>query len=270
MFDFINLESVFLLLTLGIFAGLMAGLLGVGGGLMIVPALIFYFEKLGFSENYLTQMAIATSLSTIIFTSISSIRTHYNNGLVQWPLVINLTIGIAFGASLGALFASYLKGQLLQLLFGVFAILVAAQMLIQFTPKQSKMPGKIGQYLSGLFIAFISAVFGIGGGSLSVPTLIWFGVDMKKAVAISAACGLPIAFFSVLAFIYTGLQQQALPAGSIGFVYLPALLCISASSVIAAHFGARLAHRLPDKNLKQIFALFLFIIGLRLIVGSLI
>lgn len=280
MFEFITIQSIFLLLSLGVFAGLMAGLLGVGGGLVIVPALIFYFEKIGFSAIFLTQMAVATSLATIIFTSLSSVRSHHKNGSVDWLLVKNLAVGLAIGGLLGALFASLLKGVFLQLLFGVFAVLMSVHMFMQLKPKQSsnkfeqetttkKMPGKLGQYVTGLFIAFISAIFGIGGGSLSVPTLSWFGVDMKKAVAVSAACGLPIALFSVLGFIYAGLQRDDLPEGSLGFVYLPALFCISASSMIAAHFGAQLAHKLPAKKLKQIFSLFLFIIGLRLIVGSL-
>jgi len=269
MFEFLTYDSIFLLLVLGLFAGLMAGLLGVGGGLIIVPALIFYFEKLDFPEIYLTQMAVATSLATIIFTSLSSVRSHHKQGLVDWPLVKTLSVGLAAGAMVGALFASKLSGQFLQLLFGIFALVVSGQMVIQFQPAASKLPGKFGQYISGVVIAFVSALFGIGGGSLSVPTLTWFGLDMKRAVAVSAACGIPIAVFSVAGFIYTGYQQPDLPEASIGFVYLPALLCIGASSVVTAHFGALLAHRLPAKKLKQIFALFLFIIGLRLIVGSL-
>jgi uncharacterized membrane protein YfcA len=273
MFDLVSPENLFLLISLGLFAGLMAGLLGVGGGLVIVPALIFIFEKNAFAESYVTQMAVATSLATIIFTSISSIRSHHNNGLVEWTLVKNLTVGLVFGAVLGAFFASAISGKLLQLLFGIFAILVALQMWMnlasKLNTKQSNMPNKVGQAFSGLCIAFVSALFGIGGGSLSVPTLTWFGLDMKKAVAVSAACGLPIAVFSVVGFIATGLQVNELPEGSLGYVYLPALLCISVASVVTAHFGAQLAHKLPAQKLKQIFALFLFIIGLRLIVSSL-
>lgn len=268
MFDFIAIEIIIFLLALGAFGGLMAGLLGIGGGLIIVPALIFYFEKINFSEDYLTQMAVTTSLATMIFTSFSSIRSHHNNGLVDWVLVKNLTLGLAVGAVLGALFASRLSGVLLQLLFGLFAILVAAQMFLNLQPKQSSMPGKLGLWFSGLLIAFVSAIFGIGGGSLSVPTLTWFGVDIKKAVAVSAACGLPIALFSVIGFMFSSVGRVDLPAHSIGFVYIPALVCISVASMITAHLGAQLAHRLPAKQLKQIFALFLFIVGLELIVGS--
>jgi len=267
LFD-LTLEYLFLLLLVGAFAGLIAGLLGVGGGLIIVPALIMVFERLGFSENYLTQMAIATSLATIIFTSMSSIRTHHRANLVLWPLVKTLSVGLFFGALLGALFASSLSGRVLQFAIGSFALLVAIQMFFQLKPEQGTLPSRFVQYVSGVVIAFVSAVFGIGGGSLSVPALVWFGLTMKHAVAVSAACGLPIAIFSVIGFIFSAWGRNDLPNGSIGFIYLPALIVITLTSTVMAHFGAKLAHRLPAKNLKKIFSLLLFVIGLKFIVTS--
>ncbi len=266
----IELDSFLMLAALGLFSGLMAGLLGVGGGLIIVPALIVLFEDMNFSSGYLTQMAVATSLATIIFTSLSSIRTHHSAGLIDWGLVTHLSVGLFFGALLGAFFAVTLSGIFLQLLFGVFAVMVALQMFVQLQPKSGQLPGRPSQYLSGMLIAYVSAIFGIGGGSLSVPTLVWFGLDMKRAVAISAACGLPIAVFGVTGFILASWSRDDLPAYSIGLVYLPALLAITLSSIISAHFGAKLAHRLPAKNLKKIFGAFLLIIGIRFIVISLL
>lgn len=264
----LTLESIALLLVLGSFAGLMAGLLGVGGGLIIVPALILFFESLGFSQSYLTQMALATSLATIIFTSLSSIRTHQLAGLIDWQLVKNISVGLCLGAVVGALFATTISGRFLQLGFGIFAVLIALQMFLQLKPKQAAMPNKFGQYLGGIIVAFISAIFGIGGGSLSVPMLSWFGLEMKKSVAVSAACGLPIAIFSVGGFVVAGWGRSNFPAGTYGFVYLPALLVISITSIIFAHFGAKLAHRLPAQQLKHIFGLFLLVVGLRFIVLS--
>lgn len=269
MLSAITFEIVLVLLLLGIFAGIMAGLLGVGGGLIIVPALVFLFEYWQFSSSYLTQMAVATSLGTIIFTSISSVFSHHKHGLIDWKLVFHLSIGISLGALAGAFIASQLVGNLLRLLFGMFALLVAAQMFFGFRPKaQRHLPGMFGQGVSGFFIAVISSIFGIGGGSLTVPLLSYFGVDMKRSVAVSAACGFPIALFAVLGFIAAGQGLENLPEGSVGYLYLPALVIISIGSVLAAPLGASLAYRLPAAKLKRIFSLFLSIVGLRLIVSS--
>lgn len=263
-------DIIALLLLLGVFAGVMAGLLGVGGGLIIVPALIFFFEAWQFPETILTQMAVASSLATIVFTSLSSVYAHHKNALVDWPLTGTLTVGIALGAVAGAFVASLLAGNMLRLLFGVFAIGVALQIYFELAPQGArKLPGKLGKIISGFAIALFSAIFGIGGGSLSVPLLTYFGVNIKKSVAVSAACGFPIALFSVLGFIVLGLQEQDLPEGSLGFVFWPAVLIISLASVLSAPLGANLAASLPAKKLKRIFALFLSLVGVRLIVSSL-
>ncbi len=266
MFDLLFSQLGVILIFLGLFSGLMAGLLGVGGGLIIVPVLIIIFEQQNFPVVYLSQMAVATSLTTIIFTSMSSIRSHHQAQIIDWSVVFRLSTGIVVGAILGALFASKITGVLLQALFGIFAVLVSLQMVFSLKPKAGRaLPGKLGLGISGSVIAAVSALFGIGGGSLSVPLLSWFGVEMKKAVAISSACGLPIAFFASAGFILAGWKITDFPAGTFAYIYWPAVLLISSVSMITAHYGARLAQRLPAQKLKQIFAVFLFIIGVRFI-----
>lgn len=268
MFQMLDLLPIFL--VLGIFAGLMAGLLGLGGGLIIVPALIFIFARQGFDSNYLTQMAVASSLASVIFTSLSAIRTHNKGGMIQWPIFRWLSVGIVFGAVAGAYLATGLKGEYLQALFGIFAISIAAQMIFGRRPKPGRgVPKAVVLNAAGIFIGLISAVFGIGGGSLTVPLLTWFNIDMKKVVATSAACTLPIAIFGVLGFISSGWHLTDLPDGSTAYVYWPAVIGISLTSIVSAHFGAKLAHRLPSDLLKKLFAAFLFMMGLRFILNAL-
>lgn len=252
-----------LYLLLGSGAGVLAGLFGVGGGLIIVPVLVLSFGAQGFSPEVLTHLAVGTSLATIVFTSINSILTHHRKGAVRWPMVLWMTIGILLGAALGSLTAAALQGAMLQRIIGIFAIVMAVQMAFDMRPKASTgQPGKPGLSLAGVVIGWASAIFGIGGGSLSVPYLSWRGLPMQQAVATSAACGLPIALCSALSFMIVGWNEAHLPAWSLGFVYLPAMLGIAATSMFFARLGAHLAHRLPPRLLKRLFALQLFGVGL--------
>ncbi|MBI7216815.1 sulfite exporter TauE/SafE family protein [Pseudomonas aeruginosa] len=252
-----------LYIVLGACAGVLAGLFGVGGGLIIVPALVFSFTAHGFGGDVLTQMAVGTSLATIVFTSINSILEHHRRGAVRWPVFVWMTLGILIGSALGALTAAQIKGPLLQKIIGVFAILVALQMVLDLKPKGSReVPGKGGLTLAGAVIGWASAIFGIGGGSLTVPFLSWRSVPMQQAVATSSACGLPIAISGALSFIAVGWHNPQLPEWSLGYVYLPALVGIAATSMLFARFGARLAHRLSPRVLKRLFALLLFSVGI--------
>ena len=177
-------------LILGGFAGTLAGLFGVGGGMIIVPVLVYSFALQGFSPEVLTHMAVGTSLATIVFTSINAVRAHHRLGAVRWPLFVWMTLGIVVGSVLGALTAAYISGPALQKIIGVFAILVAAQMAFKLQPKAAlDVPGKPTLTLAGGFIGWASAIFGIGGGSLTVPFLVWRSVPMQQAVATSSACG---------------------------------------------------------------------------------
>jgi len=264
-----TLIGIFILyLILGALAGTMAGLFGLGGGLIIVPVLIFSFGFQGFSSEIAAHLAIGTSLATIVFTSISSIRTHHLHGAVRWELVRPMTVGIIIGALAGAWTASLLSGPMLKTIIGVFAILVALKMLLEANPKPGRdVPGKTGLGVAGGFVGWASAIFGIGGGTLSVPYLTWCNVRMQQAVATSAACGLPIALAGAAGNIWTGWQNPELPDLSVGFIYLPALVGIVATSVFFARIGAKLAHKLDGRLLKRIFAVVLIIVGLRFLLS---
>lgn len=252
-----------LYLALGACAGVLAGLFGVGGGIIIVPVLVFSFTLQGFDASVLTHLAVGTSLATIIFTSINAIREHHRRGAVQWVIVGWMTPGILVGAAIGAKTASLIQGPMLQKIIGVFALIIAVQMALDLKPKASRsIPGKFGLGIAGTFIGWASAIFGIGGGSLTVPFLTWRSLGMQQAVATSSACGLPIAIFSAISFMVLGWHDPLLPAHSFGFVYLPALVGIALTSMFFARFGAKLAHKLSPRLLKRLFAALLFSVGL--------
>lgn len=255
-------------LVLGAFAGLVAGLLGVGGGLIIVPVLVFIFSGQGMADHLIVHLAVGTSLATIVFTSISSVRAHHQHGAVLWPVFWQLTPGIVVGAWLGAAFADVLASDQLRRFFGVFELLVAIQMTFNVKPRPHRqLPGRPGMFGAGGVIGAISAIVGIGGGTMTVPFLVWCNVVMRKAVATSSACGLPIAIAGATGFIVTGWNAIDLPAYSSGYVYWPAFLGIVIASILTAPIGARLAHRLPAAQLKRIFAILLYILGLRMLLG---
>ncbi len=256
-----------LYLALGACAGVLAGLFGVGGGIIIVPVLVLSFGLQGFDASVLTHLAVGTSLATIVFTSINSVRAHHSLGAVRWPIFAWLTVGILFGAGLGSLTASYIAGPYLQKIIGVFALLVALQMALDLRPRASRgVPGKPGLTAAGVVIGWASAIFGIGGGSLTVPFLTWRSVSMQQAVATSAACGFPIAVASAISFMILGWHDPLLPPHSLGFVYLPALLGIAVTSMFFARFGARLAHKLSPRLLKRLFATLLLCVGISFLI----
>lgn len=249
-------------LLLGGFAGLAAGLLGVGGGLIIVPVLAGLYAGHGFPEAVVMQAAVGTSLATIVITSIASARSHHRRGGVLWPQVWQLGSGILFGAWLGAAIAHRLHSRSLGLLFALFEFAVAAQMLWGRLPEaHRRVPGRWVNAGAGLVIGAISAVLGIGGGTMTVPWLVWHNVDIRQAVGTSAACGLPIALSGTLGFVVAGWHVDGLPAGTTGYVYWPAVAAIVATSTLAAPVGARLAHNLPRAKLKVVFALLLATLG---------
>ncbi|MEH6367948.1 MULTISPECIES: sulfite exporter TauE/SafE family protein [Pseudomonas] len=249
-------------LSLGAAAGVLAGLFGVGGGIIIVPVLVLSFKAQGLAPEILTHLAIGTSLATIIFTSINSVLEHHRKGAVLWPLFVWMLLGICLGGQLGSMTAALLNGEVLQKIIGVFALVVAVQMSLQLRPNPSRVvPGKVGLTGAGVVIGWASAIFGIGGGTLTVPFLTWRSVPMQKAVATSAACGLPIAVSGAVGFMWNGWNNPQLPEWSAGFIYLPALAGIAISSMFFARVGARLAHRLSPLMLKRLFALLLFSVG---------
>jgi uncharacterized membrane protein YfcA len=260
------LSTLLIYLGIGSIAGVMAGLLGVGGGLLIVPALIMAFSVQGVADSVLAQLAVGTSLATIVITSLASVRAHQRHGAVRWREVALLTPGIILGAWVGAAVAAHLPSATLRTLFGIFALLVALQMGLGFKPApHQQLPGALGMSLAGAIIGLVSSIVGIGGGSMTVPFLTWCHVTVREAVAISAACGLPIALAGAAGFVAAGWSHAELPAYSSGFVYWPAFAGIVTTSMLFAGVGAKLAHTLPTTTLKRLFAAFLFIVGLFLL-----
>lgn len=251
-------------LLIGAIAGFAAGLFGVGGGLIIVPILYIVFTQMHYDPLIIMHMALGTSLATIIVTSISSVSAHHKKGAVLWQVFRNLAPGLALGAFLGAGVADYLSGQGLQLLIGCFAIWVAFKMFrgagVAVDP-QRRMPSAPMQLAAGGGIGIASAIFGIGGGSLTVPYLNRHGVVMQKAVATSAACGLPIAVAGALGFMWFGKQADVAVPNTIGYVHIYAFIGISVMSFITAKLGAKVAHMLSPAMLKKCFACLLTAVG---------
>ena len=251
---------IVMLAILGLSTGFLAGLLGVGGGMMMVPFITIILTGRDVDANLAVKMAIATSMSTIMFTSISSVRAHHKRGLVRWDLVKRLAPGIVLGgavASMGVF--SVLKGSWLALFFSAFVSFSATQMFLDKKPAPSRqVPGSVGLIGAGGVIGFLSGLVGAGGGFVSVPFMTWCNVTIHNAVATSAALGFPIALANVLGYIVSGQSLQNLPPHSIGYVWLPALGVIASCSVITAPLGARAAHKLPVKQLKRVFASILY------------
>ena len=208
-------------LLVGSFAGILAGMFGVGGGIIIVPVLVFVFSFLGFEDSYLVHIAIGTSLATIFFTGISSTRSHYLKGSIDAKAFFPMAIGISFGAILGAFIASSLNGDILRKIIGIFAFLIAIQMMFNQNRNIKKSTNQIVSMLTGVGIGSASSVLGIGGGSFTVPFFKYNGIDMKTSIGTAAACGIPIAFFGSLSFIAIGLNEENLPPLALGFIYMP-------------------------------------------------
>ncbi|NIJ46431.1 hypothetical protein FHR24_002918 [Wenyingzhuangia heitensis] len=265
-------------LITGAFAGLLAGLFGIGGGMIIVPALIYIFTTQGIPQAALTHMGIGTSLATIIVTSISSLRAHNSKGAVNWNVWKRMAPGLVIGSLIGAGIASMINGNSLQAVIGVGAFLIGLKML--FVKNKgleeddlSKLPSPVGQTSLGGFVGMVSAIFGIGGGTLTVPILSNYGLKIQNAVGTSAACGLPIATAGAIGFLYFGQFVDAnikdsLPNGVFGFVHMYAFICLSFASFFTARVGAKLAHKLPAATLKKGFAVLLLIVGIKLVLNS--
>ncbi|MGO1512904.1 MAG: sulfite exporter TauE/SafE family protein, partial [Psychrobacter sp.] len=268
--------ELIIFLIIGALAGFAAGLFGVGGGTIIVPLLFIVFTQMGYSPDNIMHLALGTSLATIIVTSISSLMAHNKKGAVMWPVFKNLAPGLAIGCFLGAGIAGQISGLYLQLIVGVFLLWVAYKMFKGGKKKaaanmnsasntgsmvDSTLPSKPKQLAAGGIIGIASAIFGIGGGSLTVPYLTRYGVVMQRAVGTSAACGLPIAIAGALGFMFFGMKQQVDVPNTIGFVHVYAFLGISIMSFFTAKIGAKVAHILSPQILKKCFAVLLVVVG---------
>jgi len=257
-------------LGIGALAGALAGLLGVGGGLIIVPLLIATFSRQSLPAGSLMHLALGTSLASIVFTSISSFRAHHRRGAVDWGIVRRITPGILAGTFGGSWIAARLSTRPLTWLFTVFLYAVAVQMFLDRKPRPTReVPGAAGSTAAGGVIGVVSSLVGIGGGSLSVPFMTWCNVPVHRAIGTSAAIGFPIAVAGAAGYIVNGLRAPGLPPHTLGYVHLHALLGIVAASVATAPLGARLAHSLPVPRLKRAFAALLLVMGTRLLAGLL-
>ena len=261
-----EIEWLLAYLALGAFVGFFAGLLGVGGGGIMVPVLTTMFAAQGFPREHLVHVALGTSMAAIVITSISSLRAHHAHGAVRWDIVGGITPGVLVGTFAGTFVASRVASAPLAIFFGCFMAYVAMQMILNVKPKPSReLPGKVGLAAVGGGIGVISALVAIGGGSLSVPFMTWCNVKMQNAIGTSAAIGLPIALAGAAGYLVNGWGSDGLPAWSVGYVYLPALVMVSLVSVFTAPLGARLAHRLPVATLKKIFAGVLVVLSAKML-----
>ena len=259
----LSLVEILLFLSTGAFVGLLAGMLGVGGGLIVVPILLYVLPIVGIPPELVTHMAIATSLCTIVITSASSVRAHNRHGSVIWWVFKAMTPGVILGGLGGTILAHYLPSRSLKAIFGIFALLLAVQMFFKFKPSpQRKEPGKKTLFAAGSIIGCFSTLVGIGGGSITVPYLTYWNTQMSRAVGTSSAIGLPLSIAGTLGFIISGWNEPMRPSFSLGFVYLPAFLGIVMISSFTAPFGVRISQKISGKLLSRLFAGFLIVVGL--------
>lgn len=263
------MEQIVLFLVTGALAGLLAGMFGIGGGMLIVPALVWLLPRQGVDGAVAVQVAIGTSLAVIAITSLSSTLAHHRRGGVRWDVMRRLTPGLVVGAVGGAFVAHALPGATLKIVVGVGAVITAIQMLLNrgsaADASGARGPGAVELTGAGGIIGLLSSVIGIGGGSITVPYLTLRGIGMREAVGTAAACGLPIAWAGAVGFMIAGHGLPGLPPWSVGYVSLAGFVGISFASVLTAPQGAKLAHTLPPRTLKRIFAVFLLLIGARML-----
>lgn len=261
----LDLQMLLLLLILGAMVGVAAGLLGVGGGAIMVPALTALFLARGVPQAHLVHLALGTSMASIIVTSISSLRAHHAKQGVLWPVVRAIVPGVLAGSFFGAQLTPYINGVLLAAFFSLFMLYVAVGMF-RSSPSvvQGGLPGRANMVSAGAGIGMISALVSIGGGTLTVPYLVRHGVEIKRAIGSSAAVGLPIALAGTLGYLISGREYTDIAQLQFGYVYLPAVLSISLVSFLTAPLGVRLAYKLPVPMLKKVFGVLVFSVSVKM------
>ena len=264
-------DLVYLLIYLasGCIVGFLAGLLGIGGGSVMVPVLSMVFASRGYSGDHVVHMALATSMATIIPGGFMSARTHHQHQVIDWQIVRNMLPGILVGTFCGAVMAHASSTAFLKGFFVAFICFLAVQMLFDFSKVLSAKaakptPGKVALSLFGVLMGVISSFAGIGGAVLSIAFLLWCGLTMHGAIGTAAALGVPLAVAGSIGFVVTGLSDKTLPEWSLGYVYLPAMVSIAATSMLMAPVGARLAHRLPVAALKKVFIVLLVALAIKM------
>ncbi len=254
--------------AIGAAVGFFAGLLGIGGGAIMVPLLVLLFEAQGLPKAQLMHLAVGSGMASILFTSLSSMRAHALRGAVRRDLALALTPGILVGGLLGSNLTIWISTQVFASLFTIIIFFAATHILLEHKPRPARqLPGTMATMLVGLGISFVSSLAALGGAFLTIPFALYCNVPMLQAIGTAAIVGFPIALAGSVGFIAAGWGQSGLPPYSIGYVYLPAVLGIALLSVLTAPLGAAAAHRLPTKRLKQIFALLLYALALKMLVS---
>jgi len=258
------MSFLILYLLSGLLAGFLAGLLGIGGGLVLVPVLVVVFSAQGYPDAVIMPLALGTSLATIIFTSVSSMRAHHAKGAVEWRAVRHMSPGIAIGALAATALAAWVVPSVLKAMFAGYAALAATQLLCDIKPAASRqLPGAGGMVAAGGIVGGVSVLAGVGGASVSIPFLLWCNVSARTAIGTASAIGLPVAVAGTAGFVAHGWSVEDLPEFSLGFVHLPALAAIVVATVASAPLGARASHRLPVAILKKGLAAALYAVTLR-------
>ena len=256
-------------LLLGAVVGFFAGLLGIGGGLILVPVLTVIFTAQHFPPDRILHLALGTTMAAIIFTSASSLRAHHAHGAVNWQVVKHITPGIIIGTLGGATLVGMLPSRVLSIIFVVFIFYAATQILLKIAPKPSrKLPGGLSMLGIGGVIGAVSSFVAIGGGLLTIPFLTLCNVRLQQAIGTAAAVGFPIAMAGAIGYVLNGMaQSEPLPQYSLGYVYIPALGWIVLASMLTAPLGARATHVIPPGALRTIFVLLLYLLGTRMLIG---
>lgn len=251
---------------LGIFGGFVAGLFGVGGGLTLVPFMYMLFIAQGFPAEHVMHLSLGTSMATIVFTSISSMRAHHAHGAVRWEIVRSMAPGLVLGTFGGSLVAGQVPTGPMTAIFVVIVYYASLQMILDFKPHAHRqLPGPLGLFAAGGVIGGISSLVAAGGGFLSVPFMLFCNVAIHSAVGTSSALGFPIAVAGAVGYIVAGWNDTGLPAYTLGYIYLPAFVGIVVMSILMAPVGARLAHKLPVKKLKRAFGVFLALLASKML-----
>ena len=255
-------------LGIGAFVGLFAGMLGIGGGMLIIPPLALGFEAQGLPREHVLHLAVGTAMATILFTSLSSTRAHAVRSAVRWDVACPMIPGILLGSLAGAILARFISTRMLAVYFAVFVLAMAVNMALDLRPKAARAPpGGFGMFVAGLVISGLSALIAMGGAVMTIPFMLHCNVPMIQSIGTAAAVGFPIAIGGTIGYIVSGFDAASLPAWSVGYVYLPAVAGITVASVLTAPLGARIAHRLPPKLLRLTFALLLFAMAGRMLVS---
>ena len=258
--------EILLYFLLGTFSGVLAGLFGIGGGIIIIPTFFYVFSFLGFADQILSHMVLGSSLGVIVFSSLSSTFSHNSKGAVNWELIKVVAPSIIIGSGLGGITAGLLESNVLQGLVALFLVVASIQLIFEFPPPpQNPRTNLVGPVIAGGGIGWLSGVFGIGGGIFSVPYFYHRGLKMMNAIGTSAACGIPIALAGSISYIVIGYDNINLPNNSFGFIYLPATIIVGLTSSLTAKFGVNIAHRMKQKKLRIGFAFLVMIMALNLL-----